>query len=288
MRSAISVAAIAACASVAVARPQEGHVRCAASPSDSFVQKASKMALDEADDLFNNFHMADETIEIDTYFHVVASDEAESSNTTDQMLNDQIDVLNTSYEPHGIQFNLVNISRTVDANWAVDGAELDMKKSLRQGGYDSLNVYYMKEIGGNLGYCYFPDDIEEGSPDFIRDGCSVLATTVPGGSTDQYNLGGTTTHEVGHFLGLFHTFQGGCSGAGDEVADTPAQSSPSSGCPTNRDSCPGQEGADPIHNYMDYSIDECYEEFTPGQEKRMINMWNTYRAPGARGFHPIH
>lgn len=69
------------------------------------------------------------------------------------MLNDQIDVLNTSYEPHGIQFNLVNISRTVDANWAVDGAELDMKRSLRQGGYDSLNVYYMKEIGGNLGVC---------------------------------------------------------------------------------------------------------------------------------------
>lgn len=82
MRSALSVAAIAACASVAVARPQDGHVRCAALPSDSVVEKASKMAIDEANGLFNNFHMADETIEIDTYFHVVASNDAESTNTT--------------------------------------------------------------------------------------------------------------------------------------------------------------------------------------------------------------
>lgn len=67
------------------------------------------------------------------------------------MLNDQLEVLNTSYEPHGISFDLVNISRTINASWAVDGAELDMKKSLRQGGYDALNVYYMKEIGGALG-----------------------------------------------------------------------------------------------------------------------------------------
>jgi hypothetical protein len=70
------------------------------------------------------------------------------------MLNDQLDVLNKSYEPHSISFNLVNISRTIDSNWAVDGAEIEMKKSLRQGGYSALNVYYMKEIGGNLGVSY--------------------------------------------------------------------------------------------------------------------------------------
>lgn len=67
------------------------------------------------------------------------------------MLNDQVEVLNTSFEPHGITFNLANISRTIDTNWAVDGAELEMKQSLRRGGYDALNVYFMQEVGGNLG-----------------------------------------------------------------------------------------------------------------------------------------
>ena len=67
------------------------------------------------------------------------------------MLADQLEVLNTSYEPHSISFNLVNTTRTINANWAVDGAEIAMKSELRQGGYDALNIYYMKEIGGNLG-----------------------------------------------------------------------------------------------------------------------------------------
>ncbi|CRK32971.1 hypothetical protein BN1708_016210, partial [Verticillium longisporum] len=103
-------------------------------------------------------------------------------------------------------------------------------------------------------------------------------TTVPGGTQAGFNLGKTGTHEVGHWLGLYHTFQGGCTGSGDQVSDTPAQASFSSGCPIGRDSCPGQAGLDPIHNYMDYSDDSCYEEFTPGQDARIHSFWTTYRA----------
>ena len=132
-----------------------------------------------------------------------------------------------------------------------------MKRALRKGGYSALNIYFLPGMGSNLGYCYFPEagGATSGSTVQIRDGCTVLSDSVPGGSATNYNLGHTATHEVGHWFGLYHTFQGGCSGAGDSVADTPAQASASSGCPVGRDSCPSQAGVDPIHNYMDYSYE---------------------------------
>jgi hypothetical protein len=150
---------------------------------------------------------------------------------------------------------LKGTTRTVNSAWATDGNELAMKKALRKGDYSTLNVYFQTDAGGYLGYCYFPDDVASGSNDFYYDGCTILASTVPGGPETNYDEGLTVTHEVGHWFGLYHTFEGGCRGSGDYVSDTPAQASATSGCPSSRDSCPSQAGADPIHNFMDYSYE---------------------------------
>jgi len=282
MRGILSV--IAGVAALASAHPA-GHTAarnefgCGTVPSQAFLEAAAKMQEKEAISREGGNPTA-QAINVQTYFHVVAASTSLSDGyLTDKMLSDQLSVMNQLYSPYGITFTLAGTDKTVNSNWASDGAELTMKKSLRKGDYKALNIYFQKSIGGNLGYCYFPDTVTSGSDDFYYDGCSILYTSVPGGSATNYNLGKTVVHEVGHWFGLLHTFQGNsCSGSGDQIADTPQQLSSTSGCPTGRDSCPNQTGLDPIHNYMDYSYDSCYEEFTPNQVTRMLSMYNTYRA----------
>jgi len=84
-------------------------------------------------------------------------------------------------------------------------------------------------------------------------------------------------HEVGHWMGLLHTFQGGCSSSGDLVADTPQEGEPSYECPTTRDTCLADPGVDPVRNFMDYSYDTCMNMLTLGQTSRMDAAFEKYR-----------
>jgi len=221
------------------------------------------------------------TLVVDTYFHVVAAGKDVSDGYVSQeTMTKQLAAMNSAFEPYGIQFNLKGTDWTINKRWAIDQKTKKMKRTLRKGDYKTLNIYFQKRLeDDNLGYCYFPTGPPApGTNKFNRDGCSIDSASVPGGSYEGYNLGLTTVHEIGHWFGLLHTFEGQkCSGEGDLVDDTPQQISATVGCPEGRDSCPKNPGLDPIHNYMDYSTDVCYTQFTEGQMKRMKTMYNTYR-----------
>ncbi|THH21441.1 hypothetical protein EUX98_g8384 [Antrodiella citrinella] len=220
---------------------------------------------------------------IPVYFHVISKDKTlAGGNIPDSQIADQITALNQGYSSAGLTFSLAGTTRTTNTQWftsVTDTSPLQtaMKKALRTGGANALNVYTVGFTNGLLGYSTFPSDYSSNPTD---DGCVILYSSLPGGSTDSYNEGKTLTHEAGHWVGLYHTFQGGCSGSGDQVSDTPPEASPASGCPTGRDTCSGG-GVDPIHNYMDYSIDSCMNQFTPGQITRLKGQLRTYRGISA-------
>jgi hypothetical protein len=215
---------------------------------------------------------------INVYFHVIRSGTGVSNgDITSTMINNQINVLNAAYGQWGWQFNLVTTTRTTNSTWFTgcysSTYENQMKNALRQGTADDLNIYSCSPSGGILGYATFPSSYASAPK---RDGVVVLYSSLPGGTASPYNEGDTGTHEVGHWMGLYHTFQGGCGGSGDSVGDTPAEKSPAYGCPTGRNTC-NTTGNDPIENFMDYTDDYCMFKFTSGQDARMDSMFTTYR-----------
>ncbi|WP_319460656.1 zinc metalloprotease [Micromonospora sp. RTP1Z1] len=223
------------------------------------------------------------TVTIPVVVHVIQRDTTRAGgNIPDSLVTAQIDVLNKAYAgttggaPTAFGFQLQKVQHVTNAAWypIVQGssAERQMKSSLREGGKNTLNLY-LGELSDNLlGWATFPTRKLNS-----MDGVVALSESLPGGTATNYNQGDTGTHEVGHWLNLYHTFQGGCSGSGDSVTDTPAESSPAFQCPTGRDTCTAA-GLDPITNFMDYTYDSCMYQFTPGQASRMLTAWNAYRA----------
>ncbi len=223
------------------------------------------------------------TVTVPVVVHVIQRDSTRAGgNIPDSLITSQITVLNQAYSgatggaPTAFSFQLTKINRVTNPAWYPivygSSAERQMKSSLREGGKNTLNIYLGELSDSLLGWATFPKRKLD-----TMDGVVVLGESLPGGTATNYNQGDTGTHEIGHWLNLYHTFQGGCSGSGDSVDDTPAEGSAAYQCPTGRNTC-AAAGLDPIHNFMDYTYDSCMYEFTPGQASRMITAWNAYRA----------
>lgn len=210
----------------------------------------------DTDDVFTTEAAA--KIKVQVYAHVVTGQNKKGRYSRDQIQR-QINVMNGAYGKYGISFALQSIDFTVNDEYAKGKPDTFMpaKRKLRKGSYRDLNLYFVSNLYKNLlGYCYFPTgNAPRGSDNFIRDGCVILADTIPGGSASPYNFGGTATHETGHWFGLLHVFQDeNCASRGDLVGDTPRQKTATRGCPSGKDSCPGRSGLDSIHNYSQSSV----------------------------------
>jgi len=221
---------------------------------------------------------------IPVYFHVI-TDGAKGA-VTDEQIAQQITVLNLSFSGFyggadtGFDFVLADVDRTDSAEWfALEtlADEFEMKSALNQGDATALNLY-TNSGAGYLGFAYYPSIVVK-QQYRVLDGVVVHYGSLPGGFIGRYNLGFTASHEVGHWLGLAHTFEQGCIGHGDFVDDTPAMLEPTSGCPEGKDTCTSKNdpGLDPIHNFMDYSDDACYTQFTPGQADRAQTQYLHWR-----------
>jgi hypothetical protein len=243
--------------------------------------------LNKAPDDTLHAQLADGSVQVQVFVHVIHDGATGDVSETD--VRKQIGVLNDTFAaespsvPTAFTFQLAGVDDADNAEWfaAVVGgsAETEMKNALHVGDADTLNVYLnhlgAKEPGdgGYLGYATFPW-LYQNAPD--QDGVVLNYMTLPGGAAADLNEGKILGHEVGHWLGLLHTFQGGCDAPGDEVDDTPAEADPASGCPAGQDSCPAA-GTDPVHNNMDYRLDACRDQFTAGQAQRLDDFWAAFR-----------
>ncbi|KAK0612262.1 hypothetical protein B0T14DRAFT_531869 [Immersiella caudata] len=173
-----------------------------------------------------------------------------------------------------------------------------MKEALHVGDYRNLNLYFRNITAIDYGgICTNPEQQITAEKDpklrLIRDGCVIAIFSLPGNEHQYMNQGKTVVHEMGHWFGLYHPFHDNglrennenpnpCNPTNpdDHVLDTPKMRYTDAmigTCDTTLNSCPNDNGTDPVRNYMSYSSDDCMDEFTPGQVARMYEIYAKYR-----------
>lgn len=192
----------------------------------------------------------------------------------------QIEFCLASRDPNGNTTTGIVRKSTTTSSFSTN----DNVKHNNSGGDDAwpaasyLNIWVCNLGGSLLGYAQFPGGAS------ATDGVVINYTAFGSTGTAQspYNLGRTATHEIGHWLNLYHIWgddNGSCSGS-DNVNDTPNQGSEHYGCPTFPSvSCSNGPNGDMFMNYMDYTDDACMNMFTNGQYARSSAL---FASGGAR------
>lgn len=237
-------------------------------------------------------------IDIPVVVHVIQNTSG-TGNLSDTLVQSQITVLNEDFRGLAgtpgaggvdtkVQFHLATvdpngnpttgITHHTNATWFADSGSYWNSIGWPTDRY--LNIYTNNAGGGGV-LGYVPDLPQGGSVlNTLADRVVILYSTFGRpGSLPPYNTGRTTTHEVGHYLGLFHTFQGGCAAGscysgGDRICDTNNESTAVFGCPGSSTTC---GSPDPFHNYMDYTDDTCMTNFTAEQARRIRCTLMNYR-----------
>ncbi len=207
---------------------------------------------------------------IPVWVHEIRNERGTQGVLNASQISSQIDSLNAAFASAGVQFVLAGQTLSHNTKWFNDRGTY--YNTLARDVHNNLNIY-TNSASGYLGYAYVPSGGGVVGNKFDRVVIYYRAFGNPGTYGAPYNEGDTAVHEVGHYLGLYHTFDGGCASAancsnnGDLICDTNPEGSPNF-FPCTRNSACGP-WPDPTNNFMDYSDDVCMYQFTSNQQNRM-------------------
>ena len=133
-----------------------------------------------------------------------------------------------------------------------------------------LNIWVGNLTGGILGYSSMPGASKD--VDGVAVNYTAFGTT--GTATTPFNLGRTTTHEIGHWLNMIHIW-GDADCGNDQVDDTPPQHNANHGTPSGiQITCGNGPYGDMYMDYMDFTDDIGMHMFTYGQRDRMRTLFD--------------
>ncbi|KDN61971.1 putative metalloprotease MEP1 [Colletotrichum sublineola] len=273
-------ALLALMASVSLALPSRGHFDEAphGQPHQGWCSFGNYGAVNSSEDLealeratleFSVDYKA--TINIPVNVFILGDLEAQSMLNKSSPVVRLRDNLAYGYSNLGYSFGPFNTYHVYDREFAefsfsafISKVLLKMTWSLRVGGAETLNIYMVPNMTpGLLGFALFPHILMEDT----RNALALDGVLFSHFAMTHYLSEKAMIHEVGHWLGLQHPFQGGCLVPdGDGVPDTPqAEFDGDQDCVAEKDSCTGLPGIDLVRNYMMYSSCTKNLTFTAGQ-----------------------